>query len=47
MIELNEEQRRAVKAGGAVHVAAPESGEDLVLLRASLYERLCELVDNE
>ncbi len=36
MIELTEQQRQAVKNGEAVHVLAPEIGEDVVVLAAKL-----------
>ena len=44
MIELTEKQREAVKNGEAIRVAAPEIGEDVVLLRASEYETMQELI---
>ena len=44
MIELTEKQREAVKNGEAIRVAAPEIGEDVVLLRATDYENLQELL---
>ncbi len=47
MIELTEEQRQAVLKGEAVRVAAPEIGEDLVLLRATQYESIRELLEDE
>ena len=47
MIELTDEQRQAVKNGEATRVAAPEIGEDVVLLRAAQYERMRELLADE
>ena len=44
MIELTDKQREAVKNGEAIRVAAPEIGEDVVLLRVSEYENLQELL---
>lgn len=46
MIELTEQQRRAVKNGEAIRVSAPEIGEDVVLLRATRYESMRELLDD-
>ena len=40
MIELTEEQRNAVRDGSPVRVA--ENGDQYVLLRADVYERLAE-----
>jgi hypothetical protein len=46
MIELTEQERQAVKNGQAVRIAAPEIGEDVVLLSATQYENMREsLVD--
>ena len=47
MIELTEQQRQAVKNGEAIRVAAPEIGEDVVLLRATQYESLRELLEDQ
>jgi hypothetical protein len=47
MIVLNEEQRRAVLNGEVVRVAAPELGEDVVLLRADAYEQVREALDDD
>ena len=47
MIELTEQQRQAVKDGEAIRVAAPEIGEDVVLLRATQYESLRELLQDK
>jgi hypothetical protein len=44
MIELTEKQREAVRNGEAIRVAMPEIGEDVVLLRATEYENLQELL---
>jgi hypothetical protein len=46
MIELTEQQRQALKDGEAVRVAAPEIGEDVVLLRAVQYENLKESLED-
>ena len=46
MIELTEQQRQAVKNGEAIRVAAPEIGEDVILLRATDYESLWELLED-
>ncbi len=47
MIELTDQQREAVKNGEAIRIAAPEFGEDLVLLRATHYESMRELLDDQ
>ncbi len=47
MIELTEEQRQAVKNGEAVRVAAPEIGEDLILLTATQYQKMRELLEDK
>ena len=47
MIELTEEQRQAAKNGEAVRVAAPEIGEDVVLLRAAQYENMRDLLEDQ
>jgi PHD/YefM family antitoxin component YafN of YafNO toxin-antitoxin module len=47
MIELTEEQRQAVKNGEAVHVHAPEIGEEVVLLTAKLYENMRESLEDQ
>ena len=47
MIELTEQQRQAVKNGEAIHIAAPEIGEDVVLLTAKLYEIMRESVEDQ
>lgn len=46
MIELTEQQRQAVKNGEAIRISAPEIGEDVVLLRATQYETLRELLED-
>ena len=38
--------RQALKNGEAIRVAAPEIGEDVVLLRATEYENLQELLND-
>ncbi|HEY7427599.1 MAG TPA: hypothetical protein VH682_25435 [Gemmataceae bacterium] len=47
MIELTEQQRQAVKNGEVVRVAVPEIGEDVVLLRATQYENMRELLEDQ
>ena len=47
MIELTEEQRQAVKNGEAVRLPSAEIGEDVVLLRATQYEKIRELLEDE
>jgi hypothetical protein len=47
MIELTEKQREAVRNGQAIRLAAPEIGEDIVLLRATQYEKVRELVEDQ
>ena len=47
MIVLTEQQQKAVRNGEAVRVAAPELGEDVVLLRASQFESIRELVEDQ
>ena len=46
MIELTDKQREAVKNGEAIRIAAPEIGEDVVLLCATAYENLKELLSD-
>jgi hypothetical protein len=46
MIELTEKQRQAVRNGEAIRIPAPEIGEDVVLLRATEYENMQELVED-
>ncbi len=46
-IELTETQRQAVLKGEAVRVAAPELGEDIVLVRAKRFEEIQEILDDE
>jgi hypothetical protein len=47
MIELTEQQRQAVKNGEAVRVAVPEIGEDVVLLRATDYDSIRDLIEDQ
>jgi hypothetical protein len=47
MIELTQQQQQAVKNGEAIRVAAPEIGEDVVLLRATQYENMRELLEDQ
>jgi hypothetical protein len=44
MIELTEVQRQALKNGETVHVAAPEIGEEVVLLTAKQYETMRDTI---
>lgn len=47
MIELTEQQRRAVKNGEAIRVPAPEIGEDVVLVRATQYVSMRESLEDQ
>jgi hypothetical protein len=47
MIELTEEQLRAVKRGELVEVAAPEIGNNVVLIRADAIEGIREIWEEE
>jgi hypothetical protein len=47
MLELTEKQRQAIRQGEAVLMADPELGEEVVLLRAELYETIRELLEDE
>ncbi len=47
MIELTEQQRQSVKNGEAIRIAAPEIGEDVVLLRAAQYETMREKLEDQ
>ena len=47
MIELTEQQRQAVKNGEAIHIAAPEIGEEVVLLTAKLFETMREALEDQ
>jgi hypothetical protein len=47
MIELTEQQRQAVRNGEAIRLAAPEIGEDVILLSAAHYECLRELLEDQ
>lgn len=47
MIELTEQQRQAVRNGEVVRLAAPEIGEDVVLLSAVQYESVRELLEDQ
>ena len=47
MIELTEQQCQAVKNGEAIRVMAPEAGGDVVLLQATQYESIRELLEDE
>ena len=47
MIELTDQQRQAVRDGEAIRVAEPEIGEDVVVLRATQYESMRGLLEDE
>jgi PHD/YefM family antitoxin component YafN of YafNO toxin-antitoxin module len=47
MIELTEQQKRAVRNGEAVRVAAPEIGEDVVLLSATQYQNMQDSLEDQ
>jgi hypothetical protein len=47
MIDLTEEQRQAVKNGEAVRVKDLEIGEEVVLLRATAYDAIRELLADQ
>ena len=47
MIELTERQRQAVRNGEAVRVDAPELGEEVVLMSATQYQTIRELLDDK
>ena len=47
MILLTDEQRTAVEKGDAVRVMAPDLGQEVVLLRADLYESIKQLLREE
>ncbi len=44
MIELTEQQQQAVRNGEAVRIAVPEIGDDVVLQRATQYEKIAATV---
>lgn len=47
MIELTEQQRQAVKGEDAPRLVDPETKETYVLIRASIYDRLRAILDDE
>jgi hypothetical protein len=47
MIELTEQQRQAVRNGEAIRIAAPEIGEDVVLLSATQYQNLRDSLEGQ
>ena len=47
MIELTEQQQQSVKNGEVIRVAVPEIGEDVVLLRATAYETIRALLEDQ
>lgn len=46
-IDLSEQQRQAVRNGEPVRLAVADIGEDIVLLRASQFDALREILDEE
>jgi hypothetical protein len=46
-IVLTEEQRQAILNGEPVRIAAPELGEDVVLLRGELFEAVRDILQDE
>jgi hypothetical protein len=46
MIDLTDQQRQAVRNGEAVRLLAPEIGEDVVLLSATQFRKMCELLED-
>jgi len=47
MIELTEEQRQAVRSGDFVEVAAPEIGNNVVLVLADAFQEIREVLQEE
>jgi hypothetical protein len=47
MIDLTEQQRQAVRNRDAVRLLVPEIGEDVVLLSATQFKNMCELLDDQ
>jgi hypothetical protein len=47
MIELTEQQQDAVRNGEAIRVAAPEIGEDIVVMTATLFKNIQESLDDQ
>ena len=47
MIELTEQQWQAVRDGEAIYINAPEFGEEVVLLSATQYQNIRELLDDK
>jgi len=47
MIDLTEQQWQAVRNGQAIRVAAPEIGEEVVLLSATQYQNLRESLEDQ
>lgn len=47
MIELTEQQRDAVRNGKAVRMSIADVDEDVVILRAAIYENILELLDDQ
>jgi hypothetical protein len=46
-MNLTSDQVRAVRDGDAVPIVSPEIGEDCVLIRRDVYERLREVVEDD
>lgn len=44
MIELTQEQRQGLRHADAVRLSDPETGQEYILLRAEVYERLKQLL---
>jgi hypothetical protein len=47
LIELTEEQRHALRNGEAIRIAAPEIGDDVVVLRATQFQIMQESLDDQ
>jgi hypothetical protein len=47
MIVLTDQQRQAVKNGEAIRIEAPEIGEDVILLSATLYQHMRESLEDQ
>jgi hypothetical protein len=45
-VKLTEDQIKAVKPGEPVRLAPEEVGEEVVLLRSDVYDRIAELLDD-
>lgn len=47
MIELTEQQRRALTATDTLHLLNPETGKTYILVATEVYERLNRLLEEE